>query len=371
MLIGVGAFAAPIIAATVGTSVMLWSGQFAWGGWPPLWATWWAADALGVLLLTPLLLAWPVYRAGASTPPAALALSVLQLAVGVGVFMLHTSAGVYIYLTLAIIGAMHIPLTGVMLINLLTFSAAALGVLMGVGPLAGPSLHDSLTILQTYGVVSALAALLVSALTAERAQAEAQRRRSLERFQQLTALSADWYWEQDENLRFTQLAGRAVEEGQIDVDSLLGRTRWEIEALDVAPEDREKHDRAVVERRPYHDVVITRRTRAQEPRVISVSGGRSSRKRQVPWISRDQRDDITERRLAQQHIARLKDMYAAMSEANSLIIHSSAPQDCSSRSARSPSIPCISDSPASLFPTVKSAQSGWPRALSVQASLPR
>jgi len=191
MLTGVGAFAAPIVSATIGTSVMLWSAQFHWGEWPPMWATWWAADALGVLLLTPLLLAWPVQRAGPPSRPAALALSALQLAVGVCVFMLHTPAGVYIYLTLAVIGAMHIPLTGVMLINLLTFSVAALGVLVGVGPLAGSSLHDSLTILQTYGVVSALAALLVSALTAERAQAEAQRRRSLERFQQLNALSAD------------------------------------------------------------------------------------------------------------------------------------------------------------------------------------
>jgi diguanylate cyclase (GGDEF)-like protein/PAS domain S-box-containing protein len=186
--------------------------------------------------------------------------------------MQRSPSGVYAYQTLAVIGAMHIPLAGVMLINLLTFSTAALGVLLGAGPFSGPSLHDSLLILQTYGVVSSLAVMLVSALTAERSQAEAEVRESLRRFQQLTALSADWYWEQDENLRFTRLAGRAVEEREIDVDAVLGRTRWEIEAVDCEPGARETHDRAVAERRPFSDIVITRHTLAPEPRVISVSG---------------------------------------------------------------------------------------------------
>jgi diguanylate cyclase (GGDEF)-like protein/PAS domain S-box-containing protein len=271
-LIGIGAFGAPIIAATIGASVMISSGPMPSSEWPPLWAAWWAADALGVLLLTPLLLAWRSPRETRASPPSALALSVLQLAVGGAVFMLHTAAGVYVYLTLAVVGAMHIPLTGVMLVNLLTFSAAALGVLMGTGPFSDPSLHDSMLILQTYGVVSSLAALLVSALTAERSQAETELRHSLQRFQQLTALNADWYWEQDEHLRFTQLAGRAVDQQQIDVASVLGRTRWEIEALDAAPGAREAHDRAVAERKPFHDIEITRRTLAPDPRVISVSG---------------------------------------------------------------------------------------------------
>ena len=234
-LIGVGAFAAPTIAATIGATAMLATHDFPWMHWPALWAAWWAGDALGVLLVTPLLLAWRSQRWRKFTRIAALLLSALQLAVGLGVFMLRSPSGVYVYLTLAVIGAMHIPLAGVMLINLLTFSAAALGVLLGAGPFSGPSLHDTLLVLQIYGVVSSLAVMLVSALTAERSQAEAQVRESLRRFQQLTALSADWYWEQDENLRFTQLAGRAVEEREIDVDAVLGRTRWEIEALDCEP----------------------------------------------------------------------------------------------------------------------------------------
>jgi diguanylate cyclase (GGDEF)-like protein/PAS domain S-box-containing protein len=271
-LIGIGAFAAPIIAASIGVTVTLAMRPFSWGNWPALWAAWWAGDALGVLLLTPLLLAWRAHRDAGMNPTSALALSTLQLAVGACVFMLHTPAGVYVYVTLAIVGAMHIPLTGVMLINLLTFGAAAFGVLIGAGPFSDPSLSDSLLILQTYGLVSSLAALLVSALTAERSQAEKELRRSLQRFQQLTALNADWYWEQDENLRFTQLAGRAVDQRQIDVASLLGRTRWEIEALDAAPGAREAHDRAVAERQAFHDIEITRRTLAPDPRVISVSG---------------------------------------------------------------------------------------------------
>src|SRR5262249_25261938 len=103
-------------------------------------------------------------------------------------------------------------------------------------------------------------------------RAEIELRRSLQRFHRLTALSTDWYWEQDEKLRFTQLAGRAVEAGAIDVPALIGRTRWETEALDSAPGVRETHDRAVTECKPFHDIVIRQRAGAPDPRVISVSG---------------------------------------------------------------------------------------------------
>jgi diguanylate cyclase (GGDEF)-like protein/PAS domain S-box-containing protein len=271
-LIGIGAFASPILAATIGACMTARHPAFGWSQWPELWAGWWAADAVGILLLTPLLLAWIGQRAQPPARSPALLLNLLQLAVGICAFMLHMQAGVYVYVTLAVICAMHVSLTSLMLVNLLTFTAAALGVLIGAGPFAGPSLHDSLLTLQTFGVVSSLAALLVSALTAERTRAQARLRSSLERFEQLTSLSADWYWEQDENLRFTQLAGRAVEQGQIDVDSLLGKTRWEIEALDTPPESREVHDRAVAERKPFHDVEIVRRALTPERRVVSVSG---------------------------------------------------------------------------------------------------
>ena len=68
---------------------------------------------------------------------------------------------------------------------------------------------------------------------AERKEAERTLRQSEERFRALTELSSDWFWEQDENFRFIQIAGKRTEltgDGHRDV---LGKARWEIADLDM------------------------------------------------------------------------------------------------------------------------------------------
>ena len=47
------------------------------------------------------------------------------------------------------------------------------------------------------------------------------------RFRSLTALSSDWYWEQDDNFRFVRVDGRAFDNGEVDRAAFMGRTRWE------------------------------------------------------------------------------------------------------------------------------------------------
>lgn len=46
------------ISASVGSSVLCLIGHSAWAEFPLLWLTWWAGDAVGVVVITPVLLAW-------------------------------------------------------------------------------------------------------------------------------------------------------------------------------------------------------------------------------------------------------------------------------------------------------------------------
>jgi len=62
----------------------------------------------------------------------------------------------------------------------------------------------------------------------ERKQAEVARHASEDRFRSLTALSSDWYWEQDAQFRFTMLSGKVFERGGNHPDIALGKTRWEL-----------------------------------------------------------------------------------------------------------------------------------------------
>ena len=54
-------------------------------------------------------------------------------------------------------------------------------------------------------------------------------RQSEARWRSLTHLSSDWYWEQDEQLRFVRLDGRSSNQVGIQDDSFYGRTRWELD----------------------------------------------------------------------------------------------------------------------------------------------
>jgi diguanylate cyclase (GGDEF)-like protein/PAS domain S-box-containing protein len=46
------------------------------------------------------------------------------------------------------------------------------------------------------------------------------------RFRRLLALSSDWYWEQDEEFRFTNITGGFFDKGKQDPERFLGKTRW-------------------------------------------------------------------------------------------------------------------------------------------------
>jgi diguanylate cyclase (GGDEF)-like protein/PAS domain S-box-containing protein len=50
---------------------------------------------------------------------------------------------------------------------------------------------------------------------------------SEQRFRQLVAMSSDWYWEQDDEFRFTHVTGDFTEKSGIATERVLGRRRWD------------------------------------------------------------------------------------------------------------------------------------------------
>ena len=92
----------------------------------------------------------------------------------------------------------------------------------------------------------------------ERVAIEDVLRESEARFRSLTRLSADWYWEQDEQLRFTLISGATEEQRARRAETFVGKTRWELPADNITPEGWARHREVLARREPFFDLEVCR-----------------------------------------------------------------------------------------------------------------
>ena len=102
----------------------------------------------------------------------------------------------------------------------------------------------------------------------ERKRAEDQLRESEARFRNLTDLSADWYWRQDENLRFTLTAD---EKAGYSMPVSMGKTRWELPVTPLSA-SWDEHRAVLAARQPFRDFQYSRIDPEGGTHYISVSG---------------------------------------------------------------------------------------------------
>jgi diguanylate cyclase (GGDEF)-like protein/PAS domain S-box-containing protein len=105
-----------------------------------------------------------------------------------------------------------------------------------------------------------------------RKRAEEVLRESEERFRSLTELSSDWYWEQDENFRFTKVSDSLQRRiGQIPY-SVIGRARWDLPTLNMTEADWAAHRAQLEAHLPFHDLEWHRLDSQGQLQVATISG---------------------------------------------------------------------------------------------------
>jgi PAS domain S-box-containing protein len=105
----------------------------------------------------------------------------------------------------------------------------------------------------------------------ERELGQARLKESEERFRDFAEASSDWFWEQDENLRFIALSD-PVEKSGLSIEAHIGKTRREVVFYGVTEEQWRAHQADLDARRAFHDFRFQRLSPAGELRHISVSG---------------------------------------------------------------------------------------------------
>ncbi|NNU42002.1 PAS domain-containing protein [Ramlibacter montanisoli] len=116
---------------------------------------------------------------------------------------------------------------------------------------------------------------VVSDIT-ERQQAAAALRESEELFRSLTELSSDWYWRQDENLRFTYLSSQAISLTGHTGESSVGKLRWELADMWPLSGSWDEHKAVLAARQPFRNLECCRIGVDGVARYLSMTGAPSS-----------------------------------------------------------------------------------------------
>jgi len=99
----------------------------------------------------------------------------------------------------------------------------------------------------------------------------AELRESEARYRSLTELASDWYWEQDESLRFTRVSGPVLEMLGIQGDVLAGETK-EVQGAGWNEAERAVLKAKMAARQPFLDFVYSRANPDGSHQYFQVSG---------------------------------------------------------------------------------------------------
>jgi integral membrane sensor domain MASE1 len=177
-LVFLGAFTAMLISSTTGAGILLATGRLEWPGFWAVWLAWWVGDAMGVLIVTPVLLLLSRVR-----PP--LRLSRWKEALGLALIVCcvvpltaHSSVSLlFLVYPLLIWAALRFQLAGSMLCALFASVMTTVAATDRAGPFERLTRVEVMIKLQAFNGAMALTALILSAVITE----QIYTRRSVER----------------------------------------------------------------------------------------------------------------------------------------------------------------------------------------------
>jgi diguanylate cyclase (GGDEF)-like protein/PAS domain S-box-containing protein len=106
----------------------------------------------------------------------------------------------------------------------------------------------------------------------QRKQAEDVVRENEGRFRSLTELSSDMYWEQDDQFRFTSMAGTGSKRVNTRSFQSIGKKRWEQNYVNMTPDGWAEHIAELEAHKPFRDMELCRLDETGKKMWISISG---------------------------------------------------------------------------------------------------
>jgi signal transduction histidine kinase/CheY-like chemotaxis protein len=189
---------APLVSATIGVAFLIAGGLYPASAAPSLWPVWWLGDALGGLIVAPLILVWSqgdrLWRTRGLVEPTAMLAGVI-LASGFVFFLPPSFPAAYFVYPFLIWAALRLGPAFTTTASLLANAIAILGTLSGRGPFAGAGPEGGLVLVQVYMAVGAATALILGAVAAQSRRTHERAELSEERLRMAMAGARVGVWD--------------------------------------------------------------------------------------------------------------------------------------------------------------------------------
>ncbi len=248
-LVALAAGVSTAVSATVGATSLCWAGLRPWSAYPALWSVWWLGDAMGDLVVAPLLLTWAGWRRLVWRPQQLIEAAALLLGLAAVCLLVFARLAalftfpplVYTVFPFVIWAALRLGQPGATLMTFVASSLAIWGTAGGRGPFAFPGTHESLILLLFFLGVVAVTTLVLAAVTAERERAKGALQQNYGLLSAVVEGTTDAVFVKDRRGRYLMIntagarfLGKAVAEvlGKDDTELFSPETAREIMAAD-------------------------------------------------------------------------------------------------------------------------------------------
>ncbi len=207
-----GAFCGTAVSATVGASVLLLTGVNAWSGFASSWVMWWMGDAMGVLIVTPLVLTFAglmSIRGGRRwIEITCLLLGALGSAWVIfdpWLGLMRADLFAFGVFPFVLWGAIRFQVAGAAIVSFLVSAVAVWGTAHGLGPFIKGNALQNATLMQSFLAITSVSGIILAAVITERGQLirEQSTREALERseknYRGIVETASEGIWKVDSN----------------------------------------------------------------------------------------------------------------------------------------------------------------------------